>query len=494
MGLFSLKSSHPLAKGQERERLLKLLSSGDALTALKEATDWLKTLSDAAGMSFALRSTLITQIDNAAQRPARVLSRVYLTTPQLSEQEALKLWRASRGFWAQLGATYSACLADFARSSERAESNRVELTRITVRLIRAYAVRLQWNQYCYWPVSDVFWQNIGRGYLYALDNDYQRREISAHPGDREQTTVEREYLRALVFHVSATDGLLPIEIEIAGGLINRLSEWFEISAEPQAGYTYSVDPEQRSAPSRIVGKLEPSLSRIYFSPVAALAPLQRLQERLERGELPQEMDLARYQSPHIVLPVVRHLAACWGEQPRSREHGRYKANMSVTAVSGLNTIRRCLVWPALAQNMTKKWTIKNVSLNGFQARVPVEPEKPLRIGTLLGIQREDRHGWLVGVVRRASRESEIRGLAGVEVLSKSPIAVNAELNGPVEALLLDPPEEGVTVRLIVREVAESWDGPMRCAVLGTTFGLVLVELLERGADFSLVRCRVIEQS
>jgi hypothetical protein len=443
-------------------------------------------------MSFALRSSLISQIDNAAQRPTRVLSRVYLTTPQLSEQEASMLWRTSRGFWAQLGAAYSACLADFARSSERAENNRVELTRLTVRLMRAYAVRLRWNQYCYWPVTDVFWQNIGRGYLYALDNEYLRREVSAHPGDREQTTVEREYLRALVFQVSATDSLLPLEIEIASGLISHLSEWFEISSEPLAGYAYSVDPEQRSAPSRITGRLAPSLSRIYFSPVAALAPLHRLRERLERGELPQEMDLARYQSPHAVLPVVRHLAACWGEQPRSREHGRYRASMSVIVVSGLDTIRRCLVWPALAQNMTKKWNIKNVSLNGFQARVPVDPDKQLRIGTLLGIQREDRHGWLIGVVRRASRESEIQGLAGVEVLSKTPIAVNAELNGQVEALLLDPPEERVTVRLVVREVPEDWDRPMRCAVLGMTFGLVQVEVLERGADFTLLRCRVVD--
>lgn len=494
MGLFSLKSSHPLAGEQERGRLLKRLSSGDALTALKEATDWLRSLADAQGMSFALRSTLISQIDNAAQRPARVLSRVYLATPQLSEQEASQVWRTSRGFWAQLGAAYSACLADFARSSERAENNRVELTRITVRLMRAYAVRLQWNQYCYWPVSDVFWQNIGRAYLYALDNDYLRRETSAHPGDREQTTVEREYLRALVFQISATDSLLPLEVEIAGGLIGRLSEWFEMSDEPQPGYAYSVDPEQRCAPSRIIGKLEPGLSHVYFSPMAALAPLQRLRERLERGELPQDMDLARYQSPHVVLPVVRHLTACWGEQPRSREHGRYRANMSVTVVAGLNTIRRCLVWPALAQSMTKKWTIKNVSLSGFQARVPIDPDKPLRIGTLLGIQREDRHGWLIGVVRRASRESEIRGLAGVEMLSKTPIAVNAELNGQVEALLLDPPEENVSVRLVVREVAESWDRPMRCAVLGTTFELVLVEVLDRGADFTLLRCRVIELS
>jgi len=492
VGLFSVKSSHPLSDDKERERVLRRLASGESLAALKEATDWLKTLSSTRSMSFAQRSALILQIDNAAQRPARALGRVYLTTPQLSERDGLNLWRASRGFWAQLGATYSACLGDFAQSSERPEANRVELTRLTVRLVRAYAVRLQWSQYRYWPVSDLFWQNVGRAYLYALDNGYVRREISAYPGDREQTTVEGEYLSALVFQVSATDSLLPFEIEIAGALIAHLRDWYEIANEPHTGYSYSVDPERRSAPSRIVSKLEPSLSRVYFSTVRALRQLHRMQETLEAGELPHDITVARYQSPQMILPVVRHLAAQWAEHPRKREHGRYRARMSVTAVSGLATIRRCLVWPALAQSMTKKWVIEDVSLGGFRARIPLEPEKQLPIGTLLGFQLEGSHDWIVGVVRRAARESETRGLAGVETLSKNAIAVTVGQDGPADALLLDPPEEGDTVRLLLREAGEDWEGIMPCAVLGTTFGLLRIELVERGADFQLVRCRVVE--
>jgi len=65
-------------------------------------------------------------------------------------------------------------------------------------------------------------------------------------------------------------------------------------------------------------------------------------------------------------------------------------------------------------------------------------------------------------------------------------------DGPADALLLDPPEEGDTVRLLLREAGEDWEGIMPCAVLGTTFGLLRVELVERGADFQLVRCRVVE--
>ncbi|MCK7495736.1 MAG: hypothetical protein MZW92_35770 [Comamonadaceae bacterium] len=42
MGLFSVKTSHPLSDEKERERVLRRLASGESLAALKEATDWLK--------------------------------------------------------------------------------------------------------------------------------------------------------------------------------------------------------------------------------------------------------------------------------------------------------------------------------------------------------------------------------------------------------------------------------------------------------------------
>ncbi|MCK7495739.1 MAG: hypothetical protein MZW92_35785 [Comamonadaceae bacterium] len=72
----------------------------------------------------------------------------------------------------------------------------------------------------------------------------------------------------------------------------------------------------------------------------------------------------------------------------------------------------------------------------------------------------------------------------METLSKNAIAVTVGRDGPVDALLPDPPEEGDTARLLLRETGEDWEWvAMPCAVLGTTFGLVLVGLVERGADF-----------
>jgi hypothetical protein len=493
LGLFSAKPTHPLADEKERQRVLGEIAGVDALTALKATVEWLKTLVDAGGMSFAVRSVLVRQIDDAAQRPARILGREYLTMAHLSDEEELRLWRASRGFWTQLAATYNACLGDFMRSAEKAEEHRSELTRLTARLMRAYAARLKWDQFRYWPASEVLWQNMGRAYLYALDNGFARRQVSAYPGERQQTTVEQAYLHALVFHISAMDSLLPFEIEIAEKLIAHFLPRFALSTEAEAGCAYWVDPEQRRAPGRVVGKLEPSLSRFYFSTARALGPLQELQDMLERGQLPGDIDLARYRSPRIILPVVRHLASYWTPHPPKREHNRYAVRSQLAVVSGLENAHRSVASRGLAVPAAT-WTVENVSIGGIRARLPMAPEEQLRIGSLLGMRPEGGDNWLVGVVRRFVRSSDMQASAGVETLSRKPICATIQGETPAPALLLDAPEEGESLRLALPAATYEPGQRIACDVLGTRLDLEPVELVERGVEFDLVRYRVLAET
>lgn len=488
LGLFSPKPVHPMADETERQRILGEIAAADALSALKSSVDWLRTLADAAAMPFGLRAMLVRQIDDAAQRSARIVGREYLTMAHLSAEEEMRLWRASRTFWARLAATYNACLSDFMRSAEEPESQRAELTRITVRLVRAYRTRLKWDQFRYWPGSDTLWQNIGRAYLYALDNGFARREVSAYTGDGEQTTVEGEYLDALVFQISSMDALLPFEIEIAEQLIACFTARFELGTDARAGFTYCVDPEQRRAPGRLDGKLERSLSRFYFSMSGALPRLLEMQQMLGHGQLPTEVDFARYHSPRILLPVVRHLVAYWTPQQRRRVHDRYRDRSPLAVVVGVDAVQRCLAAPQEPAATAATWVVENVSLGGMRVRLPMGPEDQLRIGTLLGMRPEGGENWLVAVVRRFSRRDDLQARAGVETLSRQALLAVVAGEIPSKAILLDPIDEGETVRLAVSGYQP--DRPLRAIVLGTTVALEPVELLERGVDFELGRYRV----
>jgi hypothetical protein len=121
-------------------------------------------------------------------------------------------------------------------------------------------------------------------------------------------------------------------------------------------------------------------------------------------------------------------------------------------------------------------------------------EDQLRIGSLLGMRPEGGDNWLVGVLRRFARNNDMQASAGVETLSRKPIVATVEGENALAALLLDPPEAGETVRVVVAALAYGPVRPLCCRVLGTTLALDPVELLERGVEFDLVRYRVTEQA
>lgn len=492
LGLFAAKSSHPLADEGERQRLLGTLAGTDALSALHQAREWLRSLAEEAAMPFPLRAALIRQVDNAAQRPARIVGREYLAVAHLPGDGATRLWRTARGHWAQLAATYNACLTEFSQSDERPEAHRVELTRLTVRHIRAYATRLKWDQFRYWPPSDALWLAVGRAYLYALDNGVARREVSAYPGERRQTTAEREYLRALVAQVSSMESLLPLEIEIADRLIAHYLPAFALDSTPHADFYYSVDAGQRRPPGRLDRRPEPSLSTFYFGTGSATVALRGLRQQLEWGTLPSGIDLARYRSPRVILPVVRHLESYWAAEPRRRAHDRYRVHSRLTVVCGLSQILPCLrTGGEPAQAAT--WVLDNVSQNGMRARLPLDPDATVRIGTLLGMRPEGGENWLVGVVRRFIRTDQSAAAVGVETLSRWPIPATLDGAAAHGVLLLDPIEDGETVRVIAPGTDHVPGARLSCHALGASFSLDPVEPVERGVEFDLARYRVTLQ-
>jgi hypothetical protein len=489
LGLFAAKSTHPLADEVERQRRLGLLAGADALSALQQAREWLHSLAEEAAMPFPLRAALVRQVDNAVQRPARIVGREYLAVAHQPSDGATRLWRSARGYWAQLAATCNACLTEFAQSDERPENHRLELTRMTVRHLRAYATRLKWDQFRYWPPSDALWQAVGRAYIYALDNGFARREVSAYPGERRQTTAEREYLRALVSQVSSMESLLPLEIEIADKLIGHFLPAFALDSTPHADLHYWVDAGQRRPPSRLDRRPDPSLSTFYFGTGSAPVALRGLRQQLEWGALPSGIDLARYRSPRVILPVVRHLESYWAAEPRRRAHDRYRVHSRLTVVCGLGSILPCLLAdgePAQAAT----WVLDNVSQSGMRARLPLDPDATVRIGTLIGMRPEGGDNWLVGVVRRFIRTDQSAAAVGVETLSRWPIPAAVDGAAAPGVLLLDPIEDGETVRVIAAGSQRAPDLRLDCHALGASFTLEPVESLERGVEFDLARYRV----
>jgi hypothetical protein len=492
LGIFTAaKADHPLADDTQRQHVFEQLAAAPPVAALGRIAELLSGLRAAADLPLAARGALIRQCDDAAQAHLRVVGREYLTMAALDPAEELRLWRAAREFWAQLGAGYSACLNEMMQNPPRPELARGEIARFVVRLMRAYGGRQKWDQFRYWPASDALWQIVGRGYLYAEQAGAARWEITAYPGERQATTVDREYLRLLVFRISAMDSLLPFEVEIAEQLIGMLAGDFVLSAQAGAAFPFYVQPDERRAPSRVLGKVEDDAATRYIGLGVPLATLVALERALMRGDLPEELAGLRYRSPRVVMPVLRHLTGHWVAVPRERAHSRHKVSARLTVVEGLTAAWGMVARsPGAADAVEAHWSAENVSMGGVHARAPITADAPVRIGTLVAIRPEGGENWLVGAVRRVTRDADNRAGIGIETLSRQPLALEVLAPQPGQALLLDAPDEGEPVRIVLPGAGFREGEAIEAALVGRPVRFEPIDVLERGVEFEVARYRV----
>lgn len=490
LGMFAAKSEHPLVDAKEAKRVLESLASHEASVALDEIAGWLESLARDEKLKLTDHVVLVFQLDEAAQVHARKLARDYLTSPRLGRAQEFRLWQVNHDFWAQLAAAYTHCL-ERAGGQDKADASKISQVLLVARLMRAFAARIKWDQFRYGPIAVEVWQIMGRAFLLAEQNKFSRQSVVLYPNVSGETTVEQEYLKALVFNASSMDSLLPLEIEIAERLIAHFLPHFVFTAKVRPENVYWVDADKAVPPTRLAVSPQIAPSLRFFSTGAALVKLESLLQRVERGDVPSDLSLGGQFSARIVLPVLRHIATYWAAKPPMRSFDRHRVKSRLTAVHDLETIFARLR-NGFSMQESEAWIVDDVSLGGMGAQVPLESNDWVRIGVLLGMQPEGGDNWLVGVIRRYSRDTPAAGSVGIETLSKSPLAVSGDLGGMAcEAILLDPMHAGETVRVALPGSAYETSIPLVFTLQGKAARLEPVELIETGVEFDLGLYRVL---
>lgn len=489
LGIFSAKSNHPLADAKEAKRVIGELSVREAAPALDEVTGWLESIATDEYLKLSERLALIFQLDEAAQPHARKLGRDYLTSPRLGRQQEFKLWQANHDVWAQLGNAYDSCLTRYKGQEKGSEAIKADVPLLILRMLRAFSGQLKWDQFRYGPINAELWRRMGRAYLFAEQGSFSRESITPYPNVPGESTVEQEYLKALLFQASSMDSLLPLEIEVAERFIAHFLTQFVFSAEVRPDNVYWVDADKPAPPKRLAVQPQVAPSLRFFSAGTALSRLEVMLRQVEGGEVPAEVNLGAQYSARIVLPVLKHLVMYWAPKPPMRSHDRHRVKSRLTAVNGLAAIHARL--SDKGGEVSEAWVVDDVSLGGMGAQVPLSANDWVRIGALLGMQPEGGSNWLVGVIRRYSRETPTQGSVGIETLSKSPQAIAGDLGGmDCNAILLDTLHTGDTVRVILPSAAFEPAIPLVFAWQGRSARLDPIEQLESGVDFDLGLYRV----
>lgn len=500
--LFSARSEHPLAEAKALKKVIAELPLDNTFKAVDEICGWLESLRQADDLRVDHYFEVLRQLDEAAQPHLRRLLRDYLQSPRLSKTEERRLWSICHNYWSELAALYAHCLERYSSQPKDKgnEALKASLPLVFARLAAARATQLKWIEFRYGPVGDGLWVQLGQVYLEAVAAGLAQKVVPLYPGQPGATNVAQLYLHALVFHASSMDSLLPLEIELADRLIAHFLPGFDFSNQAHAGSVYWVDAAGAAPPARLARPpSELTASMRFFSPGKASQALGDLIATVERGDVPGDLNLGGQFAPRVLLPVLRHLAQYWAPQPPLREHPRHAVKTRLAVLHGFDdcfTIFAGDVARIGKERQAESWVVENVSLGGFRAGVDNHRLEWLKVGSLLGLQPEGGANWVLGVIRRFSRDREDHALVGIQSLSRT--ALSVELRPRISGLAVasqipgiwlrdgnSPGETRIVLPLASFDLRES----LEFSHAGKNYLLAPVELQEKCGSYEIARYR-----
>lgn len=503
------QSDHPLADDKVARELIAELPSGDSFKMLEELSYWLETLNSAEDLKLARLLEIVDLVDLTAKNHQRKLAQEYLSGGgRLQKYQENRIWNTSTQFWKRLGGGYRLWLDRYQSGASGWGGMKAQVPMVTARAVRAGSLLLKWQLLRYGPVDRDLLAELGNLYAYADSRDFALTKVMVYPGKFGESTVQREFLKAIMLAISSTDSLLPAKLEVAERIVAQFSEFFVLQRQPGKGCHYYVELGSEKAPARMVDRLQPSPTLRFFGPGAAAPALEKLINTIEAdGAVPDWINLGGNFDSELVLKVLGHLVRYWAPVPPARSEERRSAVSQISVVHDFEEIVSTISGDTRDlsfDDRTETWAMENESEGGYGAVLPKNKSDWLKVGTLLGVKLEDGAAWGVGIVRRLSAIDGERRYVGIQLLARGATVVKLAPAGAGErralhdAVLLpssstDSMGSG-EMRLLLPMGGFSPQKSYEMRAYERSYLLVPRELVEGGQDFDMARYRVMQQA
>ena len=374
------RSDHPLADEKGAKEFLSELPTQDPYKTLEEITFWLDATRTSEGLKPLRIFEIIDLLDRAAKQHQRKLSQEYLAGGvRLQKFQEQRIWATVVEFWRQLGAAYEFCLAQTLPGVSGSGAIKPMAPTIAARALRALTLEVKWSLMRYGPVDPTLWGRLGALYAQAEASGFALKVCAAYPGAQGETTVQREYLKALMLTMSATDSLLPRKLEIAERIVSQYSDQFVMQRQPAKGCHCTVDLQAAKPPARVVAQVSPAPSLRYFGPgTAAEAVDQVIDTVAQTGLVPSSVNLGGTYEASFVVDVlgIWHATRRRSRRPASRNAStpsRASTSCTTSTTSSPSS-------PASPRTSTSSRTSRPGRWR-TRARVAMEPSSPIRLPT-----------------------------------------------------------------------------------------------------------------
>jgi hypothetical protein len=232
----------------------------------------------------------------------------------------------------------------------------------------------------------------------------------------------------------------------------------------------------------------------FFSPGTAPQALNELIRTVERGSIPDSLNLGGQHQAKVLLPVLKHLAVYWAPLPPQRAFQRHAVKTRLAVLHGFDDC--CAQFSGGEARVAESWVVENVSLGGFSAGVDDLRGDWLKVGVLLSMQPEGGDNWVLGAVRRYNKDSDSSACVGIQSLSR--LAQSVELRPRMTGLSAAGIIPGIWLReggvpgetrLVLPSASFDLRESLEFSSDGHNYVLTPVELEESGSDYEIARYR-----
>jgi hypothetical protein len=499
-----------LADPRQAREIVEALPAKDAVKTLEEIAEWLESLNQTDGFAFDRRFESIDLLDGAARRHQRELTKEYLSTPRVRKFQENRLWTAEFAFCTQLGEAYIRCLKECLSGFSGVSAMRDSLPLIAARALRALALQLKWTLLRYGLVEDRIWVELAQLYRLSEQRDILNVPVTLYPGPVGETTVKREFLKALLLAASSTDGLPPVRQDVAERIIAHFAGAFVLSARSE-GCTHSFDLAEPKYPARLLKSAEPTATLLFFGAGEGLARINLLSQlATARGAVPADINLGGAYPHDVVLGVLKHLEQYWSDKAPARSSERRPTAARITVLPGADEIFEVLD-PSTSNDLdfsrnqtAESWIVENVSDGGCGAIIPSQKTDWVKVGTLIGMKWETSNYLGIGLIRRITRDAHQQRRVGIQLLTKAAIPVKVSrfntmpsLNfdlGTVSAILLSAsPDAKGEVGVLLREGVFNGRDSYELKFRDQIYVLMPSMIVEVGEDFDWAKFKVMHR-
>ncbi|MDD2686087.1 MAG: hypothetical protein PHY62_08010 [Gallionella sp.] len=484
------------------QSLVDNLPKNDVHKALMELTEWIESAADNIEFKLDHQFAVLRLLDEAAQIHVRKLSRDYFTLQELNRFQENRLWLVLGNYYRHTAAAYLAVFNRYCQGDKGEAVVKPQLTLLIGRALKALSGQLKFVCTHFGPVPTEIWSNIGRLYLHAEQQGCLDQAVSLYTGAGMNVTIKQLTVRLLGWYGCAASTLNPLALHFTERLMMQFSSEGNIGVRLDEETLFSFDLNRAAPPQRVKvdSTLHPAIRFVSFN--AVIPKLESLLKTLDKGIVPEDLNLGGTYDAALVAAAARHLMDFLSAPPLRRGPRR---NVKIST-SVANGFAKVLEHTELALNFSEEqslsWQIEDISSDGFRTVLPGQKTEDIHIGSLLGMMPEGVPHWGVAIVRRLMRDTEGQLHIGCERLSNRFAGVALSQSGGGGGVFEDgqpgiwlyPKAEGVgEVLLLMKVDTYSQNRSLQTMLDGQRYLLIPSKLKERGKDYDLGVFRVIRQ-